>query len=114
MPEDIGVLNINAAGTAETFASDLSSTSVIRAASVVTSILFKAPVTNAGNVYIGLLDRAGNTSVQNDGTLGFTLQPGESLSKDNISEKFGHWEGDAATTSDKIEWSATFQAGATA
>jgi len=114
MAEDVGVLNINAAGTAETFASDLSATAVIRAASVVTSIIFKAPATNTGNVYIGLLDRAGNTSVQNDGTLGFTLTPGDALSKDNISEKFGHFEGDAATTGDKIEWSATFQNGATA
>lgn len=114
MAEDIGTLNINSAGTPETFASDLASNASIRASSVVTSILFKAPAANTGNVYVGVLGRDELTTVQNDGSYGFTLEPGASLSKDDISEKFGNFEGDAATSGDKIEWSATFQAGATA
>ncbi len=110
MPVDFGRLNINTAGTAEKFSGDLAAQAVIRAASVVTSITFKAPNTNAGNVFIGRLGRDGTTATVSS-TYGMTLEPGDSFTFNDISEKFSNFQGDAATNNDDIEWAASFQGG---
>lgn len=110
MTVDFGRLNINTAGTPEKFSGDLAAQAVIRAASVVTSITFKAPAANTGNVYLGRLGRDGTTATVSS-TYGITLEPGDSFSFDNISEKFDNFQGDAAVNGEDIEWAAVFQAG---
>ncbi len=109
MSVDFGRLNINSAGTAETFASDLDADSAMRATSRVNSIIFKAPSANTGNVFVGRLDRTGTTVVSS--TYGFTLEPGDALPFDDINEIFSNFEGDAANSGDDIEWAASFEPG---
>lgn len=103
MPVDMGRLNVNTATTRETFASDLDSSAAIRAGSRVTAITFKAPATNAGDVYVGMATVSS--------TYGWTLEPGDTLALKDISEKFSNFNGDAATSGDDIEWAASFQTG---
>ena len=113
MPVDVGPLNVNTAGAAEKFSGDLAAQAVIRAKSVVTSIRFKAPEGNSGNVFVGVIGNDGTTATVSS-TYGFTLTPGDSVFIENISEKFDNFQGNAATNNDDIEWIAVFQAGVTA
>lgn len=110
MSVDFGRLNINSASTAETFASDLATDSAIRPESRVSAIIFHAPVANSGKVFIGRLARDKSTSMVTS-TYGFTLEPGDSLPLNNITEIFSNFEGDAAVTGDDIEWVAAFEVG---
>ena len=107
MSVDFGRLNINTATTAEKFSGDLAAQAVIRAATIVSSITFKAPSGNAGDVYIGRLGRDGTTATVSS-SYGITLEPGGSFSFDNIAETFSNFQGDAATSGDDIEWAAVF------
>ena len=59
MPSDAGTLNINSAGTPETFVSDRAGNGVIRGSSLVKAILFIAPSINQGRVFIGMIGRDG-------------------------------------------------------
>ena len=112
MPSDFGRQVVTAAGTAEPLTNDLDAASAILDRSVVTAITFHAPLSNIGNVFIGRLERDNSTSVPVSSTYGFTLAPGDSLSMSNMTERFNHFEVDAATSGDVVEWAAVFQPGA--
>lgn len=107
MPIDMGRLNVNAAGTRETFASDLDASASIRASSRISAIAFKAPKANVGNVFVGMATVSS--------TYGWTLTPGDSIKLSDVGETFDNFYGDAANAGDDIEWVASFhQAGSAA
>ena len=107
MSIDFGRLNVNTATTPETFISDANALARIRGSSIVSSIQFHAPPDNAGDVYVGITSRTGTTIMS--ATYGWTLEAGDVLTLNNISEKFENFQGDAATSGDDIEWVASYQ-----
>jgi len=99
MPTDFGTQVVTAAGTREPLTNDIAN-NYVRASSNVTAITFIAPDTNTGKVYVG---RDGVSAAY-----GPPLNPGDAMEMSDISERFGNFNVDSATSGDAVTWIVTF------
>ena len=107
MAFDAGRAVVSSAGTPESLSGDLAANAFVRADSKVKDILFVAPASNAGNVFVGRFGRDEATSTVSS-SYGVTLTPGDTLEMTEVNEKFDNFYVDAATTNDVVEWSVIF------
>ena len=107
MAFDAGRAVVSAAGTPESLSGDLAANAFVRAATKIKDILFVAPASNAGNVYVGRLGVDEATSTVSS-SYGITLTPGDMVEMTDVNEVFKNFYVDAANTNDVVEWSVIF------